>query len=137
MGCAMLVLENRVILELNKPNLNKRIYTTTCINSAINKINNGHLSGIIGGPIINPDSFNEFIWQGINLDDVSFNVDNLHVSEDILLGNITPVRKDLDSLLKEFHYRPFGIIWASHLDNGNTVIDDYSFISIILTDKPA
>jgi hypothetical protein len=124
--------EKVTIFELNKPNLNGRIYTTECMTKAIDELDGKPLSGCIG-----------MVMGDVNLKDISHQVSNLHIEGDKVLGTLhildTPngiaLRQRLEVDKDSIAYRSSGYGNIEQQEDGTYLVIDYHLTSINVVNK--
>lgn len=111
------------ILELDKPNKNRRIYSKETIEVAINKLEN---RTIYGCSEMNDKGF-------IDVAKISHRISDLQIENNFLIGELKPI-EGYDFLF-DFpdNFRPNGV--GELCDNGE--VKNYSIISIDFTTNPA
>ena len=119
-----------VIFELDKPNLNGRIYTTECMEKAINKLDGKPVLGTIG--MVYDDNVLTMMSM------VSHSISNLRIEDGKVVGNLTildtPEGRKLTDLIEEdkqeFVYRSSGIGNIEYQEDGTRMVTDFQILSI-------
>jgi hypothetical protein len=123
----MLKEETVVIFELNKPNLNGRIYTTECMAKAIDELDGKPLNGCIG-----------MVMGDLNLKEISHQISDLRIEDDKVIGNLhildTPKGLELLRLIEGdkigVAYRSAGYGNIEPQEDGTYMVTDFHLTSI-------
>lgn len=120
--------DTKIILEIDKPNKNGRIYTKQAIEDAIGKLNGRPVIGYLG--MSSDDT--------PNISNASHYIDDLRIEDDKLIGTIKIIdQNENGKLLKlmmdneiSFAYRSAGYGNIIIQDDGTKLIEEFTIISI-------